>query len=1132
MNRLIFVLLGVIVLPIAVVAQETGDYRSAVNGGNWSTAATWEKFDGSTWVAASGAPGSANNVTIRNGYDVILDASGKNCRNLTIEAGATFKAGVALPTSSIRYVRVNGDTLLVNGTFGDATTGDAISLENAHSGGTVLITGTGTFAPARVRVNSGASGTTTVFDMNAKFMYSGSSGTGGVALYPQTDSNTVVVNAGDTLTFVNYASVAVGSSVSLPSGQTVTYIVNGRMDLSQPNSTFNIKTSGSGPVGTLIIGSKGSVLVGKDLLTSIVSDAGSSVIVDSGAVTIGGTFEIGNATMAHFLGNSVIQGSGVVTLDSSTTVTVRAGDTLTIATKGNVYGALVDSGAIVTSDTLTFYAGSIYTHATNGGSVPTAIWNAGSTCELTGITGKAPSNGNQDFYNVIWNCPNQSSNLNLGWNGNTIGGNITVMSTGSSRWQLCAPSTGNSATVTINGNISVQDGQFTSQGTSNANTTVTIDVLGNVSVTGGNFSVARGSQSGTGTTTWNLYGDFLMSNATTQNSNSAGAKFVFKKSGTQNLTLGPGNSISAFPVEIANGTTVDINAVALGGNGAFTVDTGATLHVKSGDTLNMGTNVISGGGAVVVDSGATLGTAHANGLDGNVTTTGAVTLSKQANYTYNGTANQVTGALLPDSVNMLTAAGSDTLALSDSLVAGNIVVSTGKSLNINHKVQVMKMDVSGTVVAADTLTVSDTATIENGGVYNHAMNAGTIPTAMWKTGSTLMVTGVTGKAPSNGNQNFYNVVWNSPNQSSNLNMGWAGNTIGGDITVVNTGSSRWQMCAPSSGDTAIVTINGSLNVTGGQFTSNGTSNANTVIVINQMGNVNVTGGNFSVSRGSQGSGSGSTRWRLYGDFVMSNATTQNSNSTNAWFVFAKQGTQKLTLGNGNTLTAFPIEVSKGTTLDLDTNVVAGSGIFMADSGAVVVTRHPGGLGGNLTNSGTITFDARTDFVYGGHVAQVTSTLLPDTLNNLTIDDSSGVTLTKTTRINGTLTLKAGVFDNTIGFTLGPNGTVVFSGGSLLVPLTGVNDVASDLPKDFYLSHNYPNPFNPSTTIKFGLPKEADVQITVFNILGQKLAVLVNERMKAGNHQVVFNAGSISSGVYFYVMRAGNKVFKEKMLLLK
>ncbi|MCL4540011.1 MAG: T9SS type A sorting domain-containing protein [Bacteroidetes bacterium] len=96
---------------------------------------------------------------------------------------------------------------------------------------------------------------------------------------------------------------------------------------------------------------------------------------------------------------------------------------------------------------------------------------------------------------------------------------------------------------------------------------------------------------------------------------------------------------------------------------------------------------------------------------------------------------------------------------------------------------------------------------------------------------------------------------------------------------------------------------------------------------------------------------------------------------------------------------------------------------------------------------------------------------------------------------------------------------------------GVNQGAN-LPKEFALHQNYPNPFNPTTMIKFDLPKEAEVQIVVYNVLGQRVATLVNERMEAGYQQVVFNGDRLASGVYFVIMRAANKVFKDKMMLLK
>lgn len=91
----------------------------------------------------------------------------------------------------------------------------------------------------------------------------------------------------------------------------------------------------------------------------------------------------------------------------------------------------------------------------------------------------------------------------------------------------------------------------------------------------------------------------------------------------------------------------------------------------------------------------------------------------------------------------------------------------------------------------------------------------------------------------------------------------------------------------------------------------------------------------------------------------------------------------------------------------------------------------------------------------------------------------------------------------------------------------------ELPKEFGLSQNYPNPFNPSTTINYALPNAADVSIEVFNILGKKVATLVNQRKTAGNHAIQFQASNLASGVYFYTLRIGGKVLKsQKMLLIK
>lgn len=89
-----------------------------------------------------------------------------------------------------------------------------------------------------------------------------------------------------------------------------------------------------------------------------------------------------------------------------------------------------------------------------------------------------------------------------------------------------------------------------------------------------------------------------------------------------------------------------------------------------------------------------------------------------------------------------------------------------------------------------------------------------------------------------------------------------------------------------------------------------------------------------------------------------------------------------------------------------------------------------------------------------------------------------------------------------------------------------------LPIDFKLFNNYPNPFNPSTIIEFSIPHEELVNLVVYNLLGQKVATIINRRMSSGLHSVKFNASNLSSGVYIYKLDAGSFTSNKKMLLLK
>jgi hypothetical protein len=98
--------------------------------------------------------------------------------------------------------------------------------------------------------------------------------------------------------------------------------------------------------------------------------------------------------------------------------------------------------------------------------------------------------------------------------------------------------------------------------------------------------------------------------------------------------------------------------------------------------------------------------------------------------------------------------------------------------------------------------------------------------------------------------------------------------------------------------------------------------------------------------------------------------------------------------------------------------------------------------------------------------------------------------------------------------------------------TGVVESPIPAPATYTLSQNYPNPFNPSTTIRYGLPQRSHVSLTVFNTIGQQVAVLQNGEQDAGYHEVKFDGSGFSSGVYFYGIEAVEFVQTRAMVLTK
>jgi len=94
------------------------------------------------------------------------------------------------------------------------------------------------------------------------------------------------------------------------------------------------------------------------------------------------------------------------------------------------------------------------------------------------------------------------------------------------------------------------------------------------------------------------------------------------------------------------------------------------------------------------------------------------------------------------------------------------------------------------------------------------------------------------------------------------------------------------------------------------------------------------------------------------------------------------------------------------------------------------------------------------------------------------------------------------------------------------------DTRWQVPREFVLRQNTPNPFNPTTCIRFQVPGVSDVKLVVYDLLGKEVAVLLNERKAPGHYEVSFNGSGLGSGVYIYRLIAGSFVASKRMVLLK
>jgi hypothetical protein len=471
----------------------------------------------------------------------------------------------------------------------------------------------------------------------------------------------------------------------------------------------------------------------------------------------------------------------------------------------------------------------------------------------------------------------------------------------------------------------------------------------------------------------------------------------------------------------------------------------------------------------------------------------------------------------------------------------NIIIAATDSIVYNVPVTI-SYTLTKNSSKKDSMAVGGSITFANGSTYIHAANGGSIPIATWQTGSTCTLTGITGLIPANSNQNFYNFNFNGKLMTGNLNLGWNNNVIGGNVDVTGLLARALRLTNDTFGKTIdapnVITINGNVTVHDtAYFTASGSSNNVHYVRVIIGGNFTVNGGTGAAAQTMFQAGNSSQCYASFlvkGNVTFAACTTNTNNTYQDTLAFC--GTSVQTLTNTVDLVKLAVVVYPGSTLLMENGNTLGAAVnsfFILNSGAWLACRSTAGIVGNITTPLANTFLSKSAnyALVGTAGAQVTSALMPDTVNNLDIDNTAGVTNSQALTVTDTLRLKQGYFNDCAFPVTVAAGKIQWLGGSMCS--VGVEEIAGAAPREFKLQNNFPNPFNPSTELRFSVPVEGYATLKVFNMLGQEVATLFDGVAKAGSYNTVtFDASKMASGVYFARLQQNSNVKVQRMVLTK
>ena len=475
----------------------------------------------------------------------------------------------------------------------------------------------------------------------------------------------------------------------------------------------------------------------------------------------------------------------------------------------------------------------------------------------------------------------------------------------------------------------------------------------------------------------------------------------------RSVTSGNWNSTSTW--ESFNGTSwVGASSTPTSASGVITIRNGTTVTVSASVTADELT--IETGGSLTISLAKTLTIANnASGVD--LTVNG--TLSIYGTMTNQGNSSTIVSGLI-----ILKSLGFNTFA-------------GGSSITINSGGRYRSEDASFTVAA-------NIWVVNSGGVFQHNVDGGSLPLATWNTNSVCEVTGVVSTKPGNLNQSFYNFTWNCTGQTSTENLTGKLENISGDFNFISTGTGKIQL---GHGENYTMNIGGnyyhqggvlhatsksilcSINISGNFIQTGGTFAGSDVIQdigqgspeMNVYGDYSISSGTFDMSQYTGGtSGKGIMTLNLYGNLTQSGGviTETATNTGKGNIYFAKTGIQYFSKSSGTISNNVNFTINNGAIVDAGTNIFTGAGNFTLLSGGGLNMGSANGISvtgatGNVQVTGTRSFNSGANYTYNGALAQITGAGLPSTIQNLTINNSTGVTLTSDVSVSGTFYLNSG-----------------------------------------------------------------------------------------------------------------------------